>query len=122
GGVPRLWLRPDLPRVPAAARVPCLHPVAALPPLRRNGSPGETSARRSHAPLRSLRCHHCGATAPVARRCPACYSPRIRYLGGGTERVEREVTLRFPELRVDRLDRAVGERRGGAGRGGGGVT
>ncbi len=50
----------------------------------------------STASSQSLRCHHCGATAPVARRCPACDSPRIRYLGGGTERVEREVTLRFP--------------------------
>ena len=69
-----------------------------------------------HAAAMALRCHHCGATAPVARRCPACDSPRIRYLGGGTERVEREVRLRFPELRVDRLDRDVVERRGGAAR------
>ncbi|MGI8929571.1 MAG: replication restart helicase PriA [Candidatus Limnocylindrales bacterium] len=67
-----------------------------------------------HSSSLSLRCHHCGATAPVARRCPACDSPRIRYLGGGTERVEREVTLRFPQLRVGRLDRDVVERRGGA--------
>jgi primosomal protein N' (replication factor Y) len=67
-----------------------------------------------HSSSQSLRCHHCGATAPVARRCPACDSPRIRYLGGGTERVEREVSLRFPRLRVGRLDRDVVERRGGA--------
>lgn len=67
-----------------------------------------------HASTLALRCHHCGATAPVARRCPACDSPRIRYLGGGTERVEREVQLRFPTLRVGRLDRDVVERRGGA--------
>ena len=44
-----------------------------------------------HATTMALRCHHCGATAAVARRCPACGSARIRYLGGGTERVEREV-------------------------------
>jgi len=67
-----------------------------------------------HSSSQSLRCHHCGATAPVARRCPACDSPRIRYLGGGTERVEREVALRFPTLRVGRLDRDVVERKGGA--------
>ncbi len=67
-----------------------------------------------HSSSLSLRCHHCGATAPVARRCPACDSPRIRYLGGGTERVEREVAVRFPALRVDRLDRDVVERRGSA--------
>ena len=67
-----------------------------------------------HASALTLRCHHCGASAPVARRCPACESPRIRYLGGGTERVEREVGLRFPELRVARLDRDVVERKGAA--------
>ena len=69
-----------------------------------------------HATGVALRCHHCGATAPVARRCPACGSPRIRYLGGGTERVEQEVGVRFPELRVARLDRDVVERRGAAAR------
>jgi primosomal protein N' (replication factor Y) len=62
----------------------------------------------------TLRCHHCGRATPVASRCPACGSPRIRYLGGGTERLEREVRERFPDLRVGRLDRDVVERRGAA--------
>ena len=69
-----------------------------------------------HASVVALRCHHCGATAPVARRCPACGSVRIRYLGGGTERVEQEMGIRFPELRVARLDRDVVERKGAAAR------
>ena len=47
-------------------------------------------------------------------RCPSCGSARIRYLGGGTERVEREVRDRFPALRVGRLDRDVVERKGAA--------
>jgi primosomal protein N' (replication factor Y) len=47
-------------------------------------------------------------------RCPSCGSARIRYLGGGTERVEREIRERFPGLRVGRLDRDVVERRGAA--------
>ena len=64
----------------------------------------------------SLRCHHCGRAWPPASRCPACASPRIRYLGGGTERVEREVKERFPSLRVGRLDRDVVERKGAADR------
>jgi primosomal protein N' (replication factor Y) len=62
----------------------------------------------------TLRCHHCGRAWPPATRCPSCQSPRIRYLGGGTERVEREVRERFPRLRVGRLDRDVVERRGAA--------
>ncbi len=64
----------------------------------------------------TLRCHHCGAAAPLASRCPACGSPRIRFLGGGTERLEAEVRDRFPGLRVGRLDRDVVERRGAAAR------
>jgi primosomal protein N' (replication factor Y) len=62
----------------------------------------------------TLRCHHCGRATPVASRCPACGSPRIRYLGGGTERLEREVRETFPDLRVGRLDRDVVEHRGAA--------
>ena len=62
----------------------------------------------------TLRCHHCGRATPVASRCPACGSPRIRYLGGGTERLEREVRETFPQLRVGRLDRDVVEHRGAA--------
>ncbi len=62
----------------------------------------------------TLRCHHCGRATPLATRCPNCDSPRIRYLGGGTERLEREVRERFPGLRVGRLDRDVVERRGAA--------
>lgn len=62
----------------------------------------------------TLRCHHCGRATPLATRCPNCGSARIRYLGGGTERLEREVRAMFPELRVARLDRDVVERKGAA--------
>jgi len=62
----------------------------------------------------TLRCHHCGRATPIATRCPECGSPRIRFLGGGTERVEREVRDNHPGLRVARLDRDVAERRGAA--------
>jgi primosomal protein N' (replication factor Y) len=64
----------------------------------------------------TLRCHHCGRATPIATRCPNCSSPRIRYLGGGTQRVEEEVRRRFSDLRVGRLDRDVVERRGAADR------
>jgi primosomal protein N' (replication factor Y) (superfamily II helicase) len=60
----------------------------------------------------TLRCHHCGTASPLASRCPMCRSPRIRYLGGGTQRVEEEVKAAFPHLRVGRLDRDVAERKG----------
>ena len=62
----------------------------------------------------TLRCHHCGRAWPMPSRCPNCGSARIRYLGGGTERIEREVRDRFQALRVGRLDRDVVERKGAA--------
>ena len=69
-----------------------------------------------HQAGQTLRCHHCGRAWPMPSRCPNCGSARIRYLGGGTERLEREVKDRFPGLRVGRLDRDVVERRGAADR------
>lgn len=69
-----------------------------------------------HQAGNTLRCHHCGTAVPPASRCPACHSARIRYLGGGTQRVEAEVRARFPALRVGRLDRDVVEHRGAAAR------
>jgi primosomal protein N' (replication factor Y) (superfamily II helicase) len=60
----------------------------------------------------TLRCHHCGTASPLATRCPVCRSPRIKYLGGGTQRVEQEVKAAFPALRVGRLDRDITERKG----------
>ena len=61
----------------------------------------------------SLRCHHCGRTASPMERCPNCGSPRIRYFGAGTQRVEAELRARFPGLRIGRLDSdALTARRG----------
>src|SRR4029078_7328340 len=40
----------------------------------------------------------------------------IRYLGGGTERVEQELGVRFPELRIARLDLDIVERQGAGAR------
>jgi primosomal protein N' (replication factor Y) len=67
-----------------------------------------------HQAGQTLRCHHCGRAWPMPSRCPQCGSARIRYLGGGTERLEREVRERFPGLRIGRLDRDVVERKGAA--------
>jgi primosomal protein N' (replication factor Y) len=65
-----------------------------------------------HLETTELRCHHDGHTEPIPNRCPHCGSPRIRYFGAGTQRVEAEVRAGFPRLRVGRLDSdAVAARR-----------
>lgn len=51
-----------------------------------------------------LRCHLCGAekTAPVT--CPKCRSPKIRWRGLGTQRVEEAVRRVVPRARIERMD------------------
>ena len=51
-----------------------------------------------------LSCHYCGYDQPPAGRCPECGSKLFKYLGVGTEKLEKEVQAAFPEARVGRLD------------------
>lgn len=60
-----------------------------------------------HAAATRLICHRCDKRAVSPHFCPACRSPRIRYLGAGTQRVEEEVARLFPRARVLRWDRDV---------------
>lgn len=60
-----------------------------------------------HASAIRLICHRCDRRVSSPRSCPACQSPRIRYLGVGTQRVEEEVARLFPAARVLRWDRDV---------------
>ena len=53
----------------------------------------------------AARCHYCGFSAAVPARCPDCRSGKIMRLGLGTERLEEDVRARFPEARVERVDR-----------------
>jgi primosomal protein N' (replication factor Y) len=51
-----------------------------------------------------LRCHHCGHAEPAASKCPACGSVELARIGAGTQRLERELADRVPELELIRLD------------------
>ena len=59
----------------------------------------------------SLRCHHCGAEAPVARACPTCGNVDLKPMGRGTQRIEETLTARFPGARIVRIDRDSARRR-----------
>ncbi|MGB8328445.1 MAG: primosomal protein N', partial [Steroidobacteraceae bacterium] len=58
-----------------------------------------------------LRCHHCGADAPLPQRCPVC-GFRVKAVGQGTERVEETLGELFPGVALARLDRDVARQRG----------
>jgi primosomal protein N' (replication factor Y) (superfamily II helicase) len=51
-----------------------------------------------------LRCHHCGHEEPAPELCPECGSAELARLGAGTQRLERELAARLPELELIRLD------------------
>jgi primosomal protein N' (replication factor Y) len=52
----------------------------------------------------SLRCHHCGHAEAAPELCPECGSAELARLGAGTQRLERELAARVPELELVRLD------------------
>ena len=65
-----------------------------------------------HARSRQLRCHHCGAEAPLPTRCPACASGNLHGIGEGTERVEAALARFFPAAAIERIDRDSTRRKG----------
>jgi primosomal protein N' (replication factor Y) (superfamily II helicase) len=64
-----------------------------------------------HLAAGRLRCHHCGADAPLPSRCPQC-GFTVKPVGQGTERIEETLQTLFPGAAVARLDRDVVRRRG----------
>lgn len=57
-----------------------------------------------HKASNSLRCHYCGYSIPVPAECPACHSTHLRMMGIGTERIEEDLQIFFPEARIARMD------------------
>ncbi len=52
----------------------------------------------------ALVCHYCGYREELPRECPQCSSKRILTLGYGTEKLEEELKLHFPEIKTHRMD------------------
>lgn len=64
-----------------------------------------------HARAAQLRCHHCGAHAPIPAACASCRQP-LHAVGQGTERVEESLMRLFPAAPLARLDRDATASRG----------
>ncbi len=57
-----------------------------------------------HQYRHALICHYCGYREELATKCPVCSSKRILTLGYGTQKLEEELKLHFPEARISRMD------------------
>lgn len=57
-----------------------------------------------HKHSNSLKCHYCGHIAAPMGSCSKCGSNRLKMLGFGTEKVEDELSIMFPDKTIQRLD------------------
>lgn len=52
----------------------------------------------------NLNCHHCDYKCSAPSICPSCKSPKIKYFGAGTEKIELEIKKLFPKAKVKTVD------------------
>ena len=58
-----------------------------------------------HKVFNTLTCHYCGYSEPIPNICPACGTPgSLSTKGFGTEKIEDEIKIIFPDARVSRMD------------------
>lgn len=57
-----------------------------------------------HQYRHAMICHYCGYREELPKQCPTCSSKRILTLGYGTEKLEEELKLHFPDAKIQRMD------------------
>ncbi len=57
-----------------------------------------------HKFFNNLQCHYCGFTNNLPGQCPQCGSADVQTKGFGTEKIEDELKIFFPDVKVGRLD------------------
>lgn len=57
-----------------------------------------------HKYSNQLVCHYCGYAHTVPPKCPICQKTDIRMRGFGTERIEDDLQILFPDAKISRLD------------------
>ncbi len=81
-------------------------PLTYHQPLDARSAGSPKAKEKSQSREASLKCHTCNHTERVPSACPVCGSPRIRFIGIGTQKVEQAIHEQFPRARG-----AVGQRR-----------
>ncbi|WP_430932036.1 replication restart helicase PriA [Saccharicrinis sp. 156] len=57
-----------------------------------------------HKHINQLVCHYCGHSSYLPKTCKACNSPALQTKGFGTEKIEEDIKIIFPEIKVARMD------------------
>jgi len=59
-----------------------------------------------------LRCHYCGADKPAPETCPECANEKLYQAGEGTQRIEENLQIQFPDAKLLRIDSDTVARKG----------
>lgn len=57
-----------------------------------------------HRSENKLKCHYCGYETNVIKECPECHSPKVKYFGTGTQKLEDEIKKMYPNATTIRMD------------------
>lgn len=57
-----------------------------------------------HMAKNEVQCHYCGYQEIPPKKCPNCGSTRIETVGSGTEKIEDDLKLYLPDVRIQRMD------------------
>jgi primosomal protein N' (replication factor Y) len=57
-----------------------------------------------HQYRHAMVCHYCGYREELPKECPTCTSKRILTVGYGTEKIEEDMSIQFPDATVGRMD------------------
>ncbi|HUB25804.1 MAG TPA: primosomal protein N', partial [Tepidisphaeraceae bacterium] len=81
----------------------CEYCDASLTYHRWGGPPVGSAAFDKSIHAGSLHCHYCLAVTPLPHECPTC-GKKLSLFGLGTQRVEEELTRKFPAMKFARVD------------------
>lgn len=59
-----------------------------------------------------MKCHRCDTSLVPSTLCPSCNKPAMKFIGFGTEKVEKQIQSIFPEARTARLDSDTVKKKG----------
>ena len=57
-----------------------------------------------HEYSHSLKCHYCGHDEKIPKKCSRCESEDLRYMGSGTQKIENELHVLYPNANIVRMD------------------
>lgn len=57
-----------------------------------------------HKPGNKMQCHYCAYQTQIPSQCPKCGNRKLTLKGFGTQRIEDDLKIFFPDSKVDRLD------------------